>query len=287
DGTVVYLRKPHYLLSDWSAGELPPGTRISPRLAPPVRGMGLLDAIADSQIAALADANDRNGDGIRGRVNLISSGPGSPAAGRFGWQAEQWSLRQQTALALNLDIGIGNPLYPEPYGDCTQQQKDCLHFAHGNSRAHGDLEADQAVLELLLLYLRNSPVPASTPQDAEAAEGGTVFEEAGCHLCHHPQFSLADAVIAPYTDLLVHDMGPQLADFTLDGRVLKTRWRTPPLWNAGKTANTGRVYLHDGRARTLTEAILWHGGEAELAVNRFRSMTRSRREALITFLRSL
>ena len=267
DGETVLLRRPRYQAADAAGQAL--NLSLSARLAPPLYGVGLLDAVSAQAIAARADPLDADGDGVSGR-----------AAGRFGWRAAEASLEAQTARALALDLGIGNPLYPDPYGDCTAAQASCRSFAAGGSAAHEGLEAAPVVLDTLLHYLRRLPAPA--PSGAEA-RGEALFAEAGCPACHRPSLPLPGGEIRPYSDLLLHDMGPELADRDAQGGILDAEWRSAPLWGAGR----GGPYLHDGRARSLTEAVLWHGGEAEAARDRFMSMRSADRSALIDFVSGL
>ena len=214
--------------------------------------------------------------------------------GRFGWKAGQPTVRAQAASAFSGDMGLSSSLEPAGWGDCTGPQADCRAQPHG-----GAPEVDDTVLDLVSFYSRNLAVPARRdPGDAQVLAGKRVFYEAGCAACHNPKFvtdRLADRpeqsfqLIWPYTDLLLHDMGEGLADDRPEVRASGREWRTPPLWGIGLTELvTGRQsFLHDGRARTLLEAVLWHGGEAQASRDTVARLPKAERDALIRFLESL
>ena len=300
DGETARLRAPSYGVAGLGYGPLHPETMLSPRVAPPVIGMGLLEAIPQADILAGADPDDRDDDGISGRANRVwSDEHGKAMLGRFGWKAGQPTVAQQAASAFRGDIGISTPLYPSPYGDCTAAQRTCRTAPHGGAAATDGAEASSAMFDLLVFYSRNLGVPARRKvDDPQVLEGKRLFYESGCTGCHTPKFVTARAsvgeeqsfqLIWPYTDLLLHDMGEGLADHRPEGDATGREWRTPPLWGIGlaKTVNERASFLHDGRARTLLEAVLWHGGEAEAAKRRVVDMTRDERAALLAFLRSL
>ncbi len=299
DGEMASLRAPIYGIESLRYGPLHPDTMISPRVAPPVIGMGLLEAIPEADILAGADPDDRDGDGISGRARWVwNDERGKKALGRFGWKAGQPTVAQQAAVALRKDIGISSPLYPAPYGDCSPKQEKCLHARHGAPDPES-AEISQKLLDLLVFYNRNLAVPARRRvADPQTLEGKRLFYEANCVGCHRPKFvTRRDSIgeeqsfqlIWPYTDLLLHDMGEGLADDRPEGGASGREWRTPPLWGVGltKTVSGHTLFLHDGRARNLLEAILWHGGEAEAAKRRVVAMTREERAALLAFLNSL
>ena len=299
-GEIVYLREPTYAIRDLSYGPLHPETQISPRVAPPMIGLGLLEAVADRDILQAADPDDADGDGISGRPNIVWSGDqGRFVTGRFGWKAASGTMWDQSSDAMVGDIGISNPLVPINWGDCTDLQPTCLNAPHGNSPQYGGVEASQDMMELVVFYSRNLAVPARRDiDDPVVLEGKQLFYDAGCISCHTPKLAtqrdwpiepLAGQLIWPYSDLLLHDMGPGLADNRSEGQADGSEWRTAPLWGIGMTeAVNGHTYfLHDGRARNLIEAILWHGGEAETAKENFRSMAKTERDALLRFLNSL
>lgn len=297
DGTVVSLRAPTYSITPTA----PEGLLISPRAAPQMIGLGLLEAIPAADILALADPDDADGDGISGRAQIVPSVEyGVPMLGRFGHKAGAPTIREQTAAALSADMGLSNPLFPDPWGDCTAAQTACRSAPHGQTPDIRDgHEVDTAALELLTHYARNLGVPMRRSPDApEVLKGQALFTETGCAACHQPGFvtlPLTDQpeqdaqVIWPYTDLLLHDMGPGLADNRPEGRASGQEWRTPPLWGIGltETVSGHTQFLHDGRARTLLEAVLWHGGEAKAQRDAVAAMTAEDRAALMAFLGSL
>jgi len=300
DGTVVSLRKPSYSVTDLAYGPLDPRTTLSPRLTPPMIGLGLIEQIATADILAHADPEDRDGDGISGRPNIVrDSLSGELTLGRFGWKAQTATIRQQAADAFAGDIGISTPEEPKHWGDCTAAQPECLAMPNGVQERLGPVEAPPPVMDLVTFYSQNLAVPArrdvGTP---DVLAGKKVFYEIGCVSCHTPKFvtrrdapnkAQAFQLIWPYSDFLLHDMGPDLADGQAVGEATGSEWRTPPLWGIGltETVNGNSFFLHDGRARSLTEAILWHGGEGGKARDRFAAASATERDALIKFLESL
>ena len=300
DGEVVNLRKPTYEIRDLGYGPLHPEVMISPRIAPQMIGLGLLEAIPEEQILMTADPDDRDGDGISGRPNRVwSAVQEGVALGRFGLKAGAPSVLEQSAGAFEGDIGISNPLATRSSGDCTERQKTCLDAPNGNTPRDGNLEVGQKFLDLVTFYSQNLAVPRRRAHDdPDVLEGKRLFYESGCVSCHRPKFVTGPApggkhlegqLIWPYTDLLLHDMGEGLADERPEGQADGREWRTAPLWGIGLTpvVNGHSQYLHDGRARNITEAILWHGGEAESARDAFAKLDKSDREKLIAFVESL
>ena len=301
DGGSVSLRRPRYGLTGLRYGPPAPDLRMSPRTAPPMIGVGLLEAVPEDDILARADPDDRDGDGVSGRPNRVwSDEHGRFMLGRFGWKAGQPTLVQQAAAAFRGDIGVSTPLYPVPWGDCTQSQAACRNALHGDGdKDAAGVEAGETLFDLLMFYARNLAVPARRDlDDPQVLRGKRLFYETGCTACHTPKFvTRRDSIgpeqsfqlIWPYTDLLLHDMGPGLADGRPEGEATGREWRTAPLWGIGLTeaVNGHSFFLHDGRARGLLEAVLWHGGEAEAAKQRVAAMTEEEREALLAFLRSL
>ncbi|SDA83064.1 di-heme oxidoredictase family protein [Mesorhizobium qingshengii] len=300
DDSVVSLRKPTYSVADLAYGPLDPRTTLSPRLTPPMIGLGLIEQIAPADILANADPDDRNGDGISGRPNIVRDGQGGePTLGRFGWKAQTASIRQQAADAFAGDIGISTPEMPKHWGDCTAAQPECLAMPNGVQGRLGPVEAPPPVMDLVTFYSQNLAVPARRGLDTRRVLAGKkVFYEIGCIACHTPKFvtrrdtpnkAQAFQLIWPYSDFLLHDMGPGLADGQAVGEATGNEWRTPPLWGIGltETVNGNSFFLHDGRARTLAEAILWHGGEAQKARDRFAAASATDRDALVKFLESL
>ena len=299
DGTVVRLRKPTYGIADLAYGPLHPDTMLSPRVASPMIGMGLLEAIAEADILANADPDDRDGDGISGRPNWVwGVAEGKAMIGRFGWKAGEPTVRQQTAHAAAGDIGLSSALAPNGAGDCTDRQKDCIAAPDGRDPAE-QVELTATMLDLVTLYARNLAVPGRRDVGApQVLAGKQLFYDSGCAACHRPKFvtpksdlmpEQSGQLIWPYTDLLLHDLGEGLADNRPEGEASGREWRTAPLWGIGltQTVSGHTFFLHDGRARNLLEAILWHGGEAEAARQRVVMMSRADRDALLAFLNSL
>ncbi len=293
DGTQVELRKPQPELSELAYGELHPDTLMSLRIAPPMIGLGLLEAIPEEALLANADPDDRDGDGISGRPNRVFDQlSGETVIGRFGWKAGQPSLNQQNADAFFNDMGLSTSLFSG--SNCTDRQPECKAMPNG-----GEPEVSDPILAQVLFYTRNLGVPARrNVDDPQVLAGKTLFHRAGCQSCHIPQFTtaadaaepeLANQPIRPYTDLLLHDMGEGLADHRPEFEASGREWRTPPLWGIGltQTVSGHSQFLHDGRARNLLEAILWHGGEAEAARQKVLGFDREQREALLSFLESL
>ena len=278
DGSFYRLRKPKLKFSE--AIRLPKGTIISLRMSPHLIGLGLLEAIPSSAIFALSDANDADRDGISGRINFVKNNvTGTYSVGRFGFKGSQPSVLQQTAAAFYHDMQVTNSLFFDKAGV---------------------FEASDTDLHSLAVYLKLAGVPKARDQQLNpVAEGKAVFSSISCDACHrmtfttgstHPDPELRNQTIHPFTDLLLHDMGSGLADgwneFSANGR----EWRTAPLWGLGYSARLAprkAVFLHDGRARTIEEAILWHGGEAYRSKQAFVELPKAKREALLQFLNSL
>ncbi|WP_172329559.1 di-heme oxidoredictase family protein [Mangrovicoccus sp. HB161399] len=299
-GETASLRRPAYAAEELGFGPLHPDAMLSPRVAPPMIGLGLLEAIPAEDILAHADPDDLDGDGISGRASFVPSREtGRPELGRFGWKAGSPSVRQQSAEALSNDIGISSPLFPHHWGDCTEAQEICRGAPDGGDPGQGGHEIDAGGLDLVAFYARNLGVPARRGLDApETLRGKQVFHETGCISCHVPKFVTARLedqpeqsfqLIWPYGDLLLHDMGEGLADHRPEGRATGREWKTPPLWGIGlaQQVSPDAAFLHDGRARSLLEAILWHGGEAAPQRDAVIAMPKPDRDALIAFLESL
>nr|WP_188790931.1 di-heme oxidoredictase family protein [Salipiger pallidus] len=292
------LRAPTYNVKDLGYGPLAEGVMFSPRVAPQMVGLGLLEAIPAADILAAADPDDADGDGISGRAAIAWSRElGRPVLGRFGWKAGEATLREQTASAFSNDIGISSPLSREPWGDCTEAQTACRSAPHG--AAEDGLEIEKEPFNAVSYYVANLGVPQRRDlHDPQVLRGKQVFLETGCGACHTPKHVTARLqdrpeasfqLIWPFTDLLLHDMGEGLADGRPEGRATGREWRTPPLWGIGLTQGVSghTQFLHDGRARSLLEAVLWHGGEAEAQRETVISMPPPDRAALIRFLESL
>ncbi|MDX2288866.1 MAG: di-heme oxidoredictase family protein [Hyphomicrobiaceae bacterium] len=300
DGTIVTLRQPTYAVTDAAYGPLAPDVMLSPRVAPQMIGLGLLEAIPEAAIRASADPDDRNGDGISGRTNDVwSHEAGRLALGRFGWKAGNPTIRQQSAEAFSGDMGLSTSIFPRAWGDCSNNQPVCRDAPHGNSPAPADPEVSDQLLDLVTFYAQNLAVPRRRGGDTPASlRGKVLFETSGCASCHTPshktgelpgQPHLSHQTIWPYTDLLLHDMGDDLADNRPEGRASGREWRTPPLWGIGltQTVSGHTFFLHDGRARSIEEAILWHGGEAQAARDAYTALPKADREALIAFVNAL
>ncbi|WP_281995321.1 di-heme oxidoredictase family protein [Ruegeria faecimaris] len=299
DGETVILRSPTYTAADLGYGPLHPEAMLSPRVAPQMIGLGLLEAIPVQDLLAQADADDADGDGISGRPNIVwSTEYGEPMMGRFGHKAGMPTIMEQSAAAFAGDIGISSPLYPAGYGECTELQVDCVGAPHGDNDDRV-FEIDQLGMDLVAFYSRNLGVPARRDiGDPQVLHGKQVFFDTGCASCHTPSYVThrmddrpehSFQLIWPYTDLLLHDMGDGLADNRPEARATGREWRTPPLWGIGLTGQVSghTQFLHDGRAQSLLEAILWHGGEAQSARDTVVSMPKPDRDALIRFLESL
>ncbi len=277
DGTPQPMRLPTVTISLPNVNDPLPPWMVSYRQALPLHGLGLLEAIPEETLAALEDPDDADGDGISGRRNIVfDSIAQTMATGRFGHKANVAHLIDQVAGAFVNDMGLTNKVFPED--DDTR-----------------DVNDDQ--LDQVTFMVSTIAVPAAAPRSSDALRGKTLFTQFQCASCHiptletgdHPIPQLANQTIHPYTDMLLHDVGDLLTDARPDHLAIGTEWRTPPLWGIGltHTVQQGTTFLHDGRARTLEEAILWHGGEAEAAQQAFRNAKKTDRDALIRFLESL
>lgn len=272
------LRSASVAITDLHYGPLA-SNDMSLRIAPSLAGLGVLESIPESVLEQLEDPDDVDGDGISGRLPRLLDG----RIGRFGWKASQPDLREQAGRALSLDLGLGNPVRTSVHGDCTPAQVDCL-ASPGGAGGNG-LEVSEQVLDLLLTYIRDLPAPVPADFTAESIQRGAgLFAGIGCTGCHVPGLEVDGSILAAYTDLLLHDMGPGLADSLAEGAAAGYEWRTPPLWGLDRT--TGG-YLHDGRARNLQEAILWHDGEAAPARQAYLDLNGAERGDVITFLDGL
>jgi CxxC motif-containing protein (DUF1111 family) len=342
DGTPYTLLQPSYDVTALGYGPLDANCLESLRTAPATIGLGLLEAIPEARLRDLADHDDADGDGISGRINLVWDAAASAlAVGRFGWKAEQPSLRQQAAASLGADLGVTSALFP--LESCTPAEAACSAVASAEAAArsteapeaagvdagaeradaaaeHADAAAERAdaggstpvgdaggpppeldprVLDRLETYLRLLAVPARRDLDSPIVQRGErSFTNAGCPACHVPSHvTAANAPLAelrrqriwPYTDLLLHDLGPDLSDGRPSFGAAGSEWRTPPLWGLGLYAsvNGHEQLLHDGRARGVAEAVLWHGGEGAAARDRFRALSVDERAALVAFVDTL
>ena len=293
DGRRFELRRPVIRVRDLAAGPLAPATMRSLRVAPPMIGLGFLEAVAETKVRAAADPEDRDGDGISGRVNVVWDGLAqAPALGRFGWKAGQPSVRLQSAGALHDDMGVTSPDVADP---CANQGALCA-VPTGVPAPAPEMSAEDLADQVF--YNRTIAVPiARGVRRPAVVRGARRFEELGCASCHTTTQrsgpdevrGLADQTFHPFTDLLLHDMGPGLADGRPEFDATGSEWRTPPLWGLGRRAEvTGsRTLLHDGRARSAEEAILWHGGEATAARKAFIALSKRERADLLAFLAAL
>jgi CxxC motif-containing protein (DUF1111 family) len=292
DGTEIVLKKPSYQFVDLGYGPLSGNLKVSPRIANQIIGLGLLEAVPEATILARADVGDSNGDGISGKPNYVYDiESNSQKMGRFGWKANQPNVRQQVAAAFSGDMGITSILFPDE--NCPPGV-DCSSIPNG-----GSPEISVENLNRVVIYSLSLSVPIRRNHDKqEVLRGKKTFETIGCTACHTPKMqtgndysitAFRNQTIRPYTDLLLHDMGSDLADNTPDFQATGTEWKTPALWGLGliQTVNGHTNLMHDGRARNITEAILWHGGEAQNAKNKFKQLTTQERNELLEFLNSL
>ena len=291
DGTSVTLRNPEYIISDLAYGGLASNLQVSPRIAQQMVGLGLLEALSEATLLSFADEFDTDNDGISGKPNYVwNIEKQATTIGRFGWKANQPTIKQQVAGAFAGDLGITSTLFPDE--NCSEGV-DCNDFANG-----GSPEISDENISKVALYSSTLAVPGRRDFDEiDILEGKQLFIESNCTACHiakmttssHEIPALENQTIRPYTDLLLHDMGADLADNTPDFKATGNEWRTPPLWGIGliETVNGHTNLLHDGRARTIEEAILWHGGEAENAKNAFMNYTQVERNKIINFIKTL
>ncbi|PWQ92554.1 di-heme oxidoredictase family protein [Leucothrix pacifica] len=293
DGSTYQLIKPTLHLDNPAYGDFHPDLMTSARVAPVMIGLGLIDAIAEADILANADPDDKDGDGISGRANYVwDIEKQKTVLGRFGLKANQPNIAQQVKSAFHGDMGLTSSMHKQQ--GCTAVQTDCQKAVHG-----GTPEVEDKVMDKVVFYSSTLGVPARrNATNPEVIKGEQLFTAANCNSCHQVSFKTADypaikelskQTIMPYSDLLLHDMGEGLADGRPDFLATGREWRTPPLWGIGlvETVNQHTRFLHDGRARNLSEAILWHGGEAEASKQAFVDMSKADRDALIAFLNSL
>lgn len=292
DGTPYELRKPNIRIYNEGYGAMGP-VKLSPRVANQMIGLGLLEAIPEHTLLQLADPSDANNDGISGRPNYVWDYRNKQRTiGRFGWKANQPDLYQQACAASIGDMGITTNLFSVE--NCTDAQKDCKNATHG-----GTPEIEEDNLVSMVNYTRTLAVPVQrNHDDPKVIQGKKIFESLNCKGCHvmsietgiHADVpALSNQKIQPYTDLLLHDMGDGLADRAPDYLASGSEWRTPPLWGIGlfQVVNGHTNYLHDGRARSIEEAILWHGGEAKLVIDEYKNLNKEKRELLLNFLNTL
>ncbi|MGQ2965601.1 di-heme oxidoreductase family protein [Methylophilus sp.] len=289
DGETVQLRQPALSFSELAYGPLD-HVMTSARIAPAVFGLGLLDNIADAEI--LRQAQQRKPKGIAGRPNMVwDIAQQKTVIGKFGWKANVPNLRQQIASAFHGDLGITSSLFA--IENCTPQQTDCLAIP---TKIMPELSDQQ--LDDIQFYLAALAVPQAEAPGQALQRGAALFRQAQCLACHSDQLRTGQSAsiallnqrsISPYTDLLLHDMGEGLADHRPDFAANGREWRTPPLWGIGlaKQVHPEAGFLHDGRARSLQEAILWHDGEGKTAKQRYMTFSKEERALLLLFLESL
>jgi CxxC motif-containing protein (DUF1111 family) len=288
DGERVELRRPLPALRDLAYGAIDPVACISLRVAPSLRGVGVLASLPDEAILARADPGDRDGDGISGRPRIVADPEtGAEALGRFGHRAAQPTLRRQVAAAFRDDLGITSVLFPEQ--PCTPAESACLGAPSGASR-ESRAEIEERILDAVTAMTARLAAPEPRAPRPGDERGRDLFGRAGCASCHVPSPIEAagsePAEHRPHTDLLLHDLGPGLADDCDEPGASGAEWRTAPLWGLAAVAPDRHGLLHDGRARSVTEAILWHGGEAEASRRAFAELARSDREDLAAFVAS-
>ena len=290
DGTAYSLLQPTYTITNPGYGDFADGLMVSPRVAPHMIGLGLLEAIPQSRLEDLADPDDDNGDSVSGRIQWLDT-PEGTQIGRFGWKGDEPNIDAQVAGAFAGDMGLTSALVTKD--DCTTAQTICQEEPHG-----GLPEVDETVFARVALYARTLAVPVRrNASDETVLRGKRLFRDVGCDDCHTPSHTTDDAAIAeyngqliwPYTDLLLHDMGEGLADNRPVGGASGREWKTPPLWSVGliDSVNRHTRFLHDGRARSLEEAVLWHGGEGLASRDAFMALDVDERSALLTFVEDL
>lgn len=295
DGEKFSLRQPHYRVDNPGYGPLPENTIFEARSAPRLPGMGLLEAIDEATLLALAKSQEQHADGVSGKPNWVTDPEtGKRVIGKFSLKANEPSLRAQASGAAFNDMGMTSPVHPREM--CLTNQTACAKALRNGGPAHTDLS--EAQVEALTVYLQLLAVPARRNIDDPAVQlGEKLFAKTGCNACHvdtvktgdnHPIKRLRGQTIHPYSDLLLHDMGAELTGRP-DGEASPREWRTPPLWGIGLTqkSNHHSMLLHDQRARNVQEAILWHGGEAAVAKGRFMALNKTERAALLKFLDSI
>jgi CxxC motif-containing protein (DUF1111 family) len=259
-------------------GALAADTKMALRRAPVLNGVGLLAQVPESEILALARTQRGRRDGIAGKPSYVMVG-GQRVLGRFGWKATEPDLASQISIAFLRDIGLSTTLHPEPWGDCTTTERACRAGPHG--AGPGEVEVADTLVDEIAAYLNSLPAP-----QPKTNQGESLFARAGCDACH-ATLHLADATpVNAYTDLLLHDLGPDLGDGIKEGAAKSGEWRTAPLWNIAASLEVGRL-MHDGRARTVAEAIEWHGGEAATARKRFGALEPEDRAALVAYVAGL
>jgi CxxC motif-containing protein (DUF1111 family) len=285
DGEIVKLLKPKYSLENLNYGKLHQKAILSFRIAPTLHGLGLIEQIDNKDILNNVDDQDKNGDGISGRANFVYSNlTKKEELGKYTWKASSPTIIEQVAAAAHNDMGLTSPLIEVE--NCTSSQKACNEAP----KARDNIDITQKRLEAMSFYIKN--LKAYRPKETkEFKEGLEVFKAISCNKCHISSFKTkAGFDISPYSDFLLHDMGEGLADGRVEFKASASEWRTAPLWGLALhekiNAKKPRL-LHDGRARTYQEAILWHGGEALASKEAYMKLEKKQRQKLIEFLKGL
>ncbi|MBF96350.1 MAG: hypothetical protein CFH34_01587 [Alphaproteobacteria bacterium MarineAlpha9_Bin4] len=285
-------------IETFNYGKIDFNNSISLRVSPQVYGVGLLEAIEDSDILSKSDEHDFNKDGVSGIARIVKDEYGNNRIGRFGIRASTSNLLVQSGVAFMHDMGISNPIGRNAYGDCTKIQKNCFKFTTGINK-NSKTETSKEILDKIVFYLSSlSPPKRRDVNDKDVLKGKEIFYNANCTSCHTPKYVtsknakldfLKFQLIWPYTDLLLHDMGEGLADKNLQMEITNREWKTPPLWGIGlaKEVNPRATFLHDGRADTILEAILWHDGEAKNSINYLLKNHKKELDKLVKFVESL
>ena len=285
DGTAYTLRKPTYSVINKGYGAFDEDTILAPRIGSALIGLGQLELISEKDILAHQDIEDKDGDGISGKANYaFDPETNSTKLGRFTWKASATTVKHQTAGAAHNDMGLTNPLFP--MHNCTKKQESCLKEAE-KGRFEFELPAQR--LDAIDYYLSNLAIPKQRDPEKHT-EGAKLFKSLNCTACHVERYKTASGItIKPYSDLLLHDMGEALADGRSEFLASGSEWRTPPMWGIGlyKKVSGEANYLHDGRARNIEEAILWHGGEAEQSKKDFMALGKISRQKVLDFLKSI
>jgi len=282
DGEEQILLKPKYMLTNLQYGELHKDTDLTFRLAPSLFGVGLLDDIKEEDILANEDEFDKDKDNISGKANIVYSPiTGKYELGRFSWKASHTTLKHQIANAAINDMGLTTTIYPTDI--CSDKQEACINAP----KARDQIDLPDLRLNAIEFFLQNQKI--QKPKiDEEFEKGLALFKQIGCVKCHKDSFTTNSGIkIAPFTDLLLHDMGEGLADGRGEFKAQGKEWRTPPLWNltlSEKVGGNKLRLLHDGRARTFQEAILWHGGEAQGVKENYINLNKKDRETILRFL---
>lgn len=289
DGQQTLIREFFPSLTNLNYGELAPDTKLSLRQAPTLLGLGLISQLSEQQILANADPDDADGDGISGRVNRVFNPLSqSIGIGRFGHKASQPSILTQTADAAANDMGLTNPLFPDEL--CSDRQTACKNAPRGRKTAFGDIDLPQHRLRSMAFFINHLKAPKTdfSRLTSEQKRGAALFKTIGCQSCHMASFTTPSGVtFQPFSDFLLHDMGERLADNRPEFLATAREWRTAPLWGTGAKVRNKRQFLHDGRANTPEQAILWHDGEAYISKRKFMALLHSERRALLTFLEAL